>query len=137
MTTTTNAMAAASVQPKFAEVGNLSIICTQAIASDAASGTGYKLFNVASGMTLVDIYMRLATAASTATSVINLGIATNSSDFIQSYAQNGVAVARATVGLPYTCTADTPLYAWTTGGAATAASNLIVVATVTSTDNKN
>lgn len=137
MTTTTNAMAAASVQPKFAEVGDLSIICTQAIASGAASGTAYKLFNVASGMTLKDVYMRLATAASTATSVIHLGIATNSSDFIASYAQNGVGVARATVGLPYTCTADTPIYAWTDGGAGTAASNLIVVATVASTDNKD
>lgn len=132
----TNAMAAATVQPKFTEVGNLEIICTQAIASNAASGQAYKLFNVASGMTLVDVYMRLATAASTAASVIHLGIATNSSDFIASYAQNVVTVGRATVGLPYTCTADTPIYAWTDGGAATAASNLIVVATVSPTDNK-
>ena len=133
----TNAMAGATIQPMFKEVGDLTIICTQAIASDAASGQPYKLFNVASGMTLKDVYMRLATAASTATSTVMLGIATNSSDFIQSYAQNSVAIARATVGLPYTCTADTPIYAWTSGGAATAASNLIVVATVFNTEAKD
>lgn len=135
MATTTNAMAAASIQPKYSEVGEHTIICTQAIASDAASGTAYKLFNVASGMTLVDVYIRLATAASTATSVIKLGIATNSADFVASYAQNITTVGRATVGIPYTCTADTPIYAWTDGGAATGASNLICVATVSATEN--
>lgn len=137
MTTTTNAMAAASIQPKWYEVGDHTIICTQAIASNAASGSAYKLFNVASGMTLKDVYMRLATAFSTAASTIHLGIATNSSDFIQSYAGNVVTVSRATVGIPYTCTADTPIYAWQDGGAATATSNLVVVATVTNTEDKD
>jgi hypothetical protein len=135
--TTSNAMAAASVQPRFTELGNVTIVCTQAIASDASQGNGYKLFNVASGMTIADVYMRLTTAASTATSVFHLGIATNSSDFIQSYAMNVVTIGRATVGLPYTCTADTPIYAWTGGGAATAASSLVVVATVINTESKD
>jgi hypothetical protein len=135
MATTTNAMAAASIQPKYFETGQHTIICTQAIASDAATATAYQLFNLASGMTLVDVYIRLATAASTATSTLHLGIATNAATFVASYAQNIITVGRATAGLPYTCTADTPIYAYTAGGAATAASNLICVATVAATEN--
>lgn len=135
--TTTNAMAGSSIQPKFSETETISIVCTQAIASDAASGTVYKLFNVASGMTLIDIYMRLQTAASTAASLIKLGTTTNGVDLIPTYAQNIVTVGRATAGLPYTCTADTPIYAWTDTGAATAASNLVVVAMVAPTENQD
>ena len=135
--TTTNTMAGATIQPKFSETETISIVCTQAIASDAASGSAYKLFNIASGMTLVDVYIRLQTAASTATSVVKLGIATNSADFVATYAQNITTVGRATAGLPYTCTADTPIYAWTDTGAATAASNLVVVAMVAPTENQD
>jgi hypothetical protein len=128
-------MAAASIQPKYIEVGDLSVVCTQAIASNAASGKAYKMFNVASGMTIVDLYMRCQTAHSTAASTIHLGLATNSSDFIQSYAGNVTTIARATVGLPYTCTADTPVYAWQDIGASTAASNLVVCARIVASDN--
>ncbi len=135
MATATNAMAAASIQPKMCETGNIAIVCTQALISTQTSGSAWKLFNVASDMTIVDVYMRLQTAASTAASLINLGVATNAATFIASYAQDSVAVGRATAGLPYTCTADTPIYAYTSVGAATAASNLVVVAIVTPKDN--
>jgi hypothetical protein len=135
MTTTTNAMAASTVQPKFVEVGNFSIVCTQAIASNAASLAAYKLFVVASDVTIVDMYLRLGTAASTAATLMNVGITTNGSDFIASYATSTIVLGRATKGLPYTCTADTPIYANLSAGDCTAASNLYVVAICAAKDN--
>jgi hypothetical protein len=135
--TTTNAMAAASVQPKFIEKGDFSIVCTQALASNAASLAAYKLFNVASDVTIRDMYMRLATAASTAATLLNVGLATATASFIETAAASVVTMARATKGLPYTCTADTPIYAFLTAGDCTAASNLVVVAVCCAKDNQD
>lgn len=135
MALVTNAMAAAGIQPKFKESGNLTIVCTQSVASNATTATPWKLFNVASDMTIIDMYMRLATASGTSTGKLNIGIATNAATFIATAGQDSTAVARATAGLPYTCTADTPVYAYITAADGTAASNMIVVAVITAKDN--
>lgn len=132
----TNSMAASSIQPKFIEKGDFSIVCTQAILSNAASTQAYKLFNVASDVTIVDIYHRLATAASTAATLFNVGLATATASFIETAAASITTVVRATKGLPYTCTADTPVYAFITIGDCTAASNLVVVAHCVAKDNQ-
>lgn len=133
----TNTMAGATIQPKFKEAGDFSIVCTQTILSNAASTQAYKLFNVASDVTIVDVYMRLATAASTAATLFNLGLATATASFVETAAASAVTIARATKGLPYTCTADTPIYAFITAGDCTAASNLLVVARCVSKDNQD
>jgi hypothetical protein len=135
MATITNAMAASGIQPKFVENGTFAYVCTQAIASNAASLAAYKLFVVASDVTIVDMYLRLATAASTAATLLNVGTTTNGAQFIASYATSTVVLGRATAGLPYTCTADTPIYANLSAGDCTAASNLIVVAICAAKDN--
>lgn len=135
MALVTNAMAAANIQPKYDESGLVTIVCTQAIAVNATTGTPWKLFNVASDMTIVDMYLRLATACGTSTGKLNIGIATNAATFIETAGQDAVTVARATKGLPYTCTADTPIYCYVTTTNCTAASNLIVVATLESAQN--
>lgn len=130
-----NALAAASIQPKFKEAGNFQIVCTQAIASNATTGTPWELFVVASDVEILDMYLRLATACGTSTGKLNIGIATNAATFVVTAGQDVTTMARATAGLPYKCTADTPIYAYVTTANCTAASNLIVVATLAAKDN--
>lgn len=124
----TNTMAGATIQPKFKEMGAFMIVCTQAIASDAASAQAYKLFNIASGCTLTDIYIRLSAQIVTGTT-LNLGLATNGTDFISGGSCTSVVIQRGTGSLPYTCTADTPIYIYLSAAAGTAG-NALVVATV-------
>ncbi len=135
MALVTNAMAGAKIQPKCKETGTFQIVCTQSVASDATTATPWKLFNVASDVTIIDMYLRLATASGTSTGKLNIGIATDAATFIVTASQAVVTVARATAGLPYTCTADTPIYCYISGADGTAASNLIVVATLAAKDN--
>jgi len=133
--TVTNAMAGATIQPKFSDVEVWSIVCTQAIASAAASGENYKLFYVSSGATILDVYLRLATACSTAASLMHVGLTSGGSDFVASAAQSVTTVARATKGLPYACTADQLVYLNLDVGATTAASNAIVTVLCINTQN--
>jgi len=128
MAVITNAMAGATIQPKFREMGSFKIVCTQAIASDAASAQAYKLFNIASGCTLTDIYIRLSAQIVTG-STLNLGLATNGTDFIGAGSCTSVVIQRGSAGMPLTCTADTPVYIYLSAAAGTAG-NALVVATV-------
>jgi hypothetical protein len=132
----TNAMAASGIQPKYVEVGALAIVCTQAIASGAASDGHYALFKVASGMTIVDCVSRMATAINATNSYYHIGIASGGKTLVSSASNGYTYPARggADCTLPYTCTADTTIIA-TLGAASTAISSLIVVATVMSGDN--
>lgn len=129
MATITNAMAAAAIQPKWHEVGDFSVVCTQAIASGAASDQDYKLFTVASGATILDVFARFATAINVTNSYYHVGIASGGKTLISSQSVGYTYPSKGgpDVTLPYECTADTDVY-MTLGVASTAISSFIVVA---------
>lgn len=135
MATITNTMAGSSIQPKWFEVGVHPIVCTQAIASGAASGQDYKLFAVASGMTILDVICRLTTAINATNAYFHLGIASGDKTLVSTATCGSTVPQRGGPDciLPYTCTADTYVYA-TLGAAATAASSLIVTALVANSE---
>lgn len=129
MATISNAMAAAGIQPKHWEIGVLPIVCTQAVASDAASDQDYKLFAVAKGMTIVKAMLQIDTAiesADTTNTMIHMGLASGGGQLVSSgqvsYTYPQYFGAACT--LPYTCTADAYVYL-TLGVAATAAANVV------------
>lgn len=132
----TNAMAAAGIQPKHTEVGCMAIVCSQAIASGAASDGHYALFKVASGMTIVECMSRLATAIRATNTYYHIGIASGGKTLVSSASLGYVYPMQygADCTLPYSCTADTTIYA-TLGGASTAISTLIVTCMVAPTEN--
>lgn len=133
----TNAMAAAGIQPKHTEVATMTVICTQAVASGAASDGHYNLFKVASGMTIVDAMARLTTAINATNVYYHVGVASGGGQLVSTApcGANGVPPQRAGAScvLPYTCTADTTIVA-TLGAASTAASALIVTAQIAPTE---
>lgn len=132
----TNAMAAAGIQPKHVEVGALAIVCTQAIASGAASDGHYALFKVASGMTIVECLSRLNTAIRATNTYYHVGIASGGKTLVSSASLGYVYPMQfgADCTLPYTCTADTTIYL-TMGQAATAAASCIVTCIIAATEN--
>ena len=132
----TNAMAAAGIQPKHTEVGTMAIVCTQAIASGAASDGHYALFKVASGMTIVECMSRLDTAIRATNTYYHIGIASGGKTLVSSASLGYVYPHRggADCALPYSCTADATIYL-TMGQAATAAASLIVTCFIAPTEN--
>lgn len=132
----TNAMAAAGIQPKHTEVATMTVICSQAIASGAASDGHYNLFKVASGMTIVQAMSRLTTAINATNSYYHVGIASGGGQLVSS-ASNGYVYPHhfgAACTLPYSCTADTTIVA-TLGAASTAISALVVTVEIAPTEN--
>ena len=132
----TNAMAAAGIQPKHTEVATMTVICTQAIASGAASDGHYNLFKVASGMTIVDAIVRMTTAVNATNTYFHVGVASAGEQLISSASLGRVYPQRtdsASKVLPYTCTADTTIVA-TLGAASTAISSMIVTALIAPTE---
>jgi len=130
-------MAATGIMPKHTEVSPIAVICTQAVASGAASDGHYELFKVASGMSIVDCYVRMTTAVNATNTYFHVGVASGGEQLISSASLGRVYPQRteaASKTLPYSCTSDTTIIA-TLGAAATAASSMIVVATVAPTEN--
>lgn len=138
MATISNAMAAAGIQPKHTESAIMPIVCTQAIASGAASDQDYKLFAVAKGMTIVKALLTIDTAlesADTTNTMIHMGITSGGKTLVSSGQVSYLYPQQfgADCTLPYTCTADTYVYV-TLGVAATAAGNVIATVYAMPTD---
>lgn len=136
MATVTNTLVGSGVQPKFLETGVWAIECTQSLASNAASGTTYELFYVSSGCKVLDVVVKLATAASTAGSKVNVGYVGGATAYLATHALDSAWTARATgAGLFVTTafTADTKITA-DLDGACTAATNLYVRALIAKSD---
>jgi hypothetical protein len=128
-------MAGSTIQPKWFDVGVHAVVCTQAIASAAASDQDYKLFAVASGMTILDAVGRLSAGINATNTYWHMGIASGGKTLVstgtnfRAWPQRGGP----DVTLPYSCTADTFVWLFH-GAAATAAVSFYATVYVTNTE---
>jgi len=134
MATVANDLIASGIQTKWLDKGVFPMAVTQAVASAVTANT-YELFKVGSGVTILDIMIKLP-ALGTNSSKMSLGDEDTVAQFVSSALTDSASMQRGTANLPISYTAETKIIA-TGVGATTAAGTMYVVAMCCNTEDKD